>query len=178
MSIEEVTSKKEVKILLGVYISAVKKIRTKKGETMAFLTVSDEEGDLDAVVFPNSYRNFVAKIQTGTIVMIQGILEERDGKPQVNVQQLYSLAEAKQMANAKAGTLFIKIESERQTKDVLQKIKKNLLQHHGNTKVMLYYERENRYVQLSLWDWVNPNEHLKKRLIEIVGMENVILRKE
>ncbi len=178
MPIEEVTSKKEVKILLGVYISAVKKIRTKKGETMAFLTVSDEEGDLDAVVFPTSYRNFVAKIQTGTIVMIQGLLEERDGKPQVNVQHMYSLAEAKQMANAKAGTLFIKIESDRQTKDVLQKIKKNLIQHRGNTRVMLYYERENRYVQLSLWDWVTPNEHLKKRLIEIVGIGNVILRKE
>ena len=120
--------------MLGVYISAVKTIRTKKGEVMAFLTVSDEEGDLDAVVFPNSYRNFVTTIQTGAIVMIQGLLEERDGKPQVNVQQLYSLDEAKQMASEETGTLFIKIESNHQTKDVLQKIKKNLLQHHGHYK--------------------------------------------
>ena len=63
--------------------------------------------------------------------MIQGILEERDGKPQVNVQHMYSLDEAKQMASEKTGTLFIKIESDHQTKDVLQKIKKNLIQHHG-----------------------------------------------
>ena len=75
------------------------------------------------------------------------------------------------------GTLFIKIESDNQTKDILQKIKKNLSQHNGLTKVMLYYEREKRYVQLSLWDWVNPNDYLKDRLIEIVGIGNVILRK-
>lgn len=177
-SIEEVTSQKEVKVLLGVYISAVKTIRTKKGEVMAFLAVSDEEGDLDAVVFPNSYRNFVTKINTGEIVMIQGVLEERDGKHQVNVQQMYSLEETRQMASEKTGTLFIKIESNHQTKVVLQKIKKILLQHQGLTKVLLYYERENRYVQLSLWDWVNPNDRLTERLIEIVGMGNVILRNE
>ena len=178
LSIEDVVIKKEVKVLIGAYISAVKTIRTKKGEVMAFLKVSDEEGDLDAVVFPNGYRSFVTTIQAGTIVMIQGLLEERDGKPQVNVQQLYSLDEAKQLANEKTGTLFIRIESKLQTKDILQKIKKILLQHHGHTKVMLYYERENRYVQLSLWDWVNPNDQLKNRLIEIVGMGNVILKKE
>ena len=178
LSIEEVTSKKEAKVLLGVYISAVKPIRTKKGEVMAFLTVSDEEGDLDAVVFPNGYRNFVTTIQTGAIVMIQGLLEDRDGKPQVNVQQMYSLEETQRLASEETGTLFIRIEGNHQTKDVLQKIKKKLLQHRGNTKVMLYYERENRYVQLSLWDWVNPNEHLKNQLIEIVGIGNVILREE
>ena len=178
LSIEDVVSKKEVKVLIGAYISAVKTIRTKKGEVMAFLKVSDEEGDLDAVVFPNGYRNFVTTIQAGTIVMIQGLLEERDGKPQVNVQQLFSLDEAKQLANEKTGTLFIRIESKLQTNDILQKIKKILLQHHGHTKVMLYYERENRYVQLSLWDWVHPNDQLKNRLIEIVGMGNVVLKKE
>lgn len=178
LSIEEMISQKEARVLLGVYISGVKTIRTKKGEVMAFLTVSDEEGDLDVVVFPTSYRNFVTKIQVGAIVMIQGFFEERDGKPQVNVQQLYSLNEAKQMASETTGTLFIKIESDHQTKDVLQKIKKNLLQHNGLTKVMLYYEREKRYVQLSLWDWVNPNDYLKDRLIEIVGIGNVILRKD
>lgn len=178
MSIDEAIIQKEAKVLLGVYISAVKTIRTKKGEVMAFLTVSDEEGDLDVVVFPKGYRNFSIKIQPGAIVMIQGFLEERDGKPQVNVHQLYSLDEVKQLASEITGTLFIKITSNQQTKDVLQKIKKNLLQHQGFTKVMLYYEREKRYVQLSLWDWVKPNDYLKDRLIEIVGMGNVILRKE
>lgn len=178
MSIEEVISQKEAKVLLGVYISAVKTIRTKKGEVMAFLTVSDEDGDLDVVVFPKGYHDFSTKIQPSAIVMIQGYLEEREGKPQVNVHQLYSLDEVKELVRETTGTLFIKIASDQQTKDVLQKIKKNLLQHPGHTKVMLYYEREKRYVQLTLWDWVKPNDYLKDRLIEIVGMGNVILRKE
>ena len=179
ISIEEATkSKQETKVLLGVYISAIKTIRTKKGESMAFLTVSDEDRDIEAVVFPNSYRYFAPIIQMNTIVMIQGMMEERDGKHQVNVQKIYTLDEAKQMEKEETDTLFIKIESNKQTKDILQKIKKNLLQHQGKTKVMLYYERENRYVQLPLWDWVQPSDLLKNRLMEIVGTENVILKKE
>ncbi|MFJ8264444.1 DNA polymerase III subunit alpha [Peribacillus asahii] len=178
ISIEEATRKKEAKALLGVYISAVKTIRTKKGEMMAFLTISDEDGDLEAVVFPNSYRQFAETIQTNAIVMLQGTLEERDGKLQLNVQQIYSIDEAKQLASEETGTLFIKIESDKQTKDILLQIKKILLQYNGKTKVMLYYERENRYVQLSLWDWVQPNDRLHNRLIDIVGNGNVILKRD
>ena len=39
---------------VGVYITSVKKIRTKKGDSMAFLTVSDSSGEMEAVVFPDS----------------------------------------------------------------------------------------------------------------------------
>lgn len=178
VSIEEAATKKEVKVLLGVYISKVRTIRTKKGEVMAFMTISDEEGDMEAVVFPNCYRRYATVIQMGSIVMLLGLLEERDGKLQLNVQQFFSMEEAIKIQSEETSTLFIKIESDKQTKDVLQKIKKSLIKHQGLTKVMLYYERENRYVQLSLWDWISPNQELKDKLINIVGKENVILQKD
>ena len=53
--------------MLGVYISAVKTIRTKKGEVMAFLTVSDEEGDIDAVVFPNVIETSSQRFRQGQL---------------------------------------------------------------------------------------------------------------
>lgn len=178
MSIEEAMSKKEANVLLGVYISVLKTIRTKKGEVMAFLTISDEEGDIGAVVFPNQYRHFSTILQISEIVMVQGTVEERNGKPQINVQHVYTLDEVKRMASEETGTLFIKLEGKKQTKEMLQKIKKKLVQHHGQTKVMLYYERENRYVQLPLADWVHLSDALTNHLTEIVGVGNVIFKKE
>ena len=82
------------------------------------------------------------------------------------------------MAQEKTGTLFLKIESEKQTKDNIQKIKKILIQHSGNTKVMLFYERENRYVQLSYWDWVNPTDNLIDLLNGLLGKGNVVYKRE
>ena len=47
------------RIVSGVYISSLKSIRTKKGESMAFLTVSDSSGEMEAVAFPTVYKKYV-----------------------------------------------------------------------------------------------------------------------
>ncbi|MFJ7990988.1 DNA polymerase III subunit alpha [Peribacillus frigoritolerans] len=178
LTIDEAINKKESKVLLGAYITSVKTIRTKKGDVMAFLSVSDEEGDIEAVVFPNVYKNHSADLNHGQLVMLQGTLEERDGKTQLLIRNVYPLEKVKQMKEEKSGTIFLKIEAGKQTKDTLQKIKKILMQHSGETKVMLFYERENRYVQLSYWDWVNPTDRLMQALFDLVGKGNVVYKKE
>ncbi|MFJ7363239.1 DNA polymerase III subunit alpha [Peribacillus frigoritolerans] len=178
LTIDEAINKKESKVLLGAYITSVKTIRTKKGDVMAFLSVSDEEGDIEAVVFPNVYKNHSADLNHGQLVMLQGTLEERDGKTQLLIRNVYPLEKVKQMKEEKNGTIFLKIEAGKQTKDTLQKIKKILMQHSGETKVMLFYERENRYVQLSYWDWVNPTDRLMQALFDLVGKGNVVYKKE
>lgn len=52
------------------------------------------------------------------------------------------------------------------------------MQHSGETKVMLFYERENCYVQLSYWDWVNPKDSLMQALFGLVGKGNVVYKRE
>ena len=178
VSIDEAVVKKENKVLIGAYISSVKTIRTKKGEMMAFLGINDEAGELEAVVFPNVYKTCSFILKNEGIIMVQGRIEVRDGKTQMIMDEVYSLDDLKEMKTASTSRLFIKIPTEKQTNDTLRKIKQVLVKHKGMTKVMLYYESENRYVQLSLWDWVTPNEAIMKRLEEIIGKENVILKQE
>lgn len=177
-TIDSSLTKTEIKVLLGVYITSIKSIRTKKGEVMAFLTISDEGGDLDAVVFPNVYKNRMPLFKNGNIVMLGGTIEKRDGKKQLIVQEAYSLETLKEMMEAKNSRLFIKIEKEKQTSSNLRLIKQALFQYKGTTKVMLYYEREDRYVQLSLWDWVTPSAELLAKLKKIAGEENVVFKEE
>ena len=66
-----------------VYISECKKIRTKKGEQMAFLTVSDQSGEMEVVVFPNVLKNHTSILQEGKIILLHSKLEEREGKFQL-----------------------------------------------------------------------------------------------
>nr|WP_295969887.1 DNA polymerase III subunit alpha [uncultured Bacillus sp.] len=75
-----------------VYISAIKKIRTKKGEPMAFLTVSDQSGDMEAVIFPNVLRKTGASIVPGMILLIDAKLEQRRGKSQLIIQRGENIA--------------------------------------------------------------------------------------
>jgi DNA polymerase-3 subunit alpha len=85
-----------------VYISAVKKIRTKKGEQMAFLTISDQSGDMEAVVFPNVLRKIPSDVIQGNILLIEAKLEQRQGKSQLIIQKGESITNiTKNMNNYK-----------------------------------------------------------------------------
>ncbi len=85
-----------------VYISAVKKIRTKKGEQMAFLTISDQSGDMEAVVFPNVLRKIPSDVMQGNILLIEAKLEQRQGKSQLIIQKGESITNiTKNMNNYK-----------------------------------------------------------------------------
>ncbi|WP_338470488.1 DNA polymerase III subunit alpha [Niallia sp. XMNu-256] len=65
------------------YISEVKKIRTKRGEQMAFLTVSDQSGEMEVVVFPNVLKTTAPLLQKGKIILVGGKVEVRNGKEQL-----------------------------------------------------------------------------------------------
>ena len=64
----------------AVYIGEMKKIRTKKGEQMAFFTMSDQSGEMEAVVFPNVLKKMSTILQQGNILVVEGKIEERQGQ--------------------------------------------------------------------------------------------------
>lgn len=69
-------------------IQEVKVIRTKKGEQMAFVQAEDETGVLSLTIFPQLYRQVATLLIEETIVLIQGVVEQRNGKVQIQVKQL------------------------------------------------------------------------------------------
>ncbi|MGM9924609.1 MAG: DNA polymerase III subunit alpha [Bacillus sp. (in: firmicutes)] len=167
---------KEARYEAGAYISQVKSIRTKKGEMMAFLTLTDEIDEMDAVIFPPAYKKYEPILQKGKIVMVQGHVEMRNGKKQFIVQEAYSV-EQLQEKRSKIDTLYIRISADRHTKETLYAIKDELRKYKGTTRVMLYFEKENRTLLLSMRDWITPAAALLSNLNVLVGEENVILKK-
>lgn len=57
-------------------VQRVKEHRTKKGDLMAFMNVSDEVDNVDVVVMPNLYQR-IQGIKRGSYVVISGTMEER-----------------------------------------------------------------------------------------------------
>ncbi|MFA7121658.1 MAG: DNA polymerase III subunit alpha, partial [Bacilli bacterium] len=65
----------------------IKLIKTKKGDSMAFIEVSDETGKLDYIIFPNKI-DYVNKIKKGYLLKIIGNVEKRMDKYQIIVSKL------------------------------------------------------------------------------------------
>ncbi len=67
-------------------IEEVKKIRTKKGEQMAFAQLQDEYGLVSITLFPQVFQLVQEFLQEDEILYIEGTVERRFGKPQVKVK--------------------------------------------------------------------------------------------
>lgn len=67
-------------ILFGI-VSQIKKINTKKNNSeMAFITLFDETGSVEVVVFPKDYQRFKNILALNKLVILKGKVTQRDGK--------------------------------------------------------------------------------------------------
>jgi DNA polymerase-3 subunit alpha len=57
---------------LGAIVTAVKEISTKSGERMAFVTLEDLVGSVEAVVFPDLYRSSMLHLGKDSAVLVRG----------------------------------------------------------------------------------------------------------
>jgi len=71
-------------------IKSVRKIKTKNGDDMCFLTIEDESGSLDAVVFPRTYAT-MPQVKKGDFVLAKGKVDRgqnKDGAKQLIIDKL------------------------------------------------------------------------------------------
>lgn len=74
---------KDIQVKIVGIIQDIKRIRTKKGEAMAFLTVQDDTGSLSVTLFPEEYAKFNALLKEQEMLVISGKSERRNGRSQI-----------------------------------------------------------------------------------------------
>ena len=159
-----------------VYIGEMKKIRTKKGEQMAFFTMSDQTGEMEAVVFPNVLKKMATILQQGNILVVEGKIEERQGKIQFIVQKGQDIKEAIHSIPANKSKLYLKIPKEQETVEHLQNLKEVIRKYPGSINVILYYESSRKSIGLEKSLLIEPSEQCIEELIKMIGNENVFLK--
>ena len=71
-----------------VEIESIRVIRTKNGENMAFLKVSDSKTKLEVTVFSDQYRQFNNLLHEGRFYYLNGKVQARDGRLQLVLNNL------------------------------------------------------------------------------------------
>ena len=74
-------------IKMVVLIENIKKIKTKKNEDMAFITISDETGEIDATLFSNSI-HLLNQYKKGDLVLLIGRVQKRFDRYNINIINL------------------------------------------------------------------------------------------
>lgn len=83
--------KHSIKLRTFGYINKVKRIKTKKGEAMAFVQLEDNGVEVDTVVFPNVFKQQPTLYEVGNMVFVEAKLEIRDDKKQLIIEKAIDL---------------------------------------------------------------------------------------
>lgn len=87
IKIESVDKYFDKHIKCVVLVENIRTIKTKKGDNMAFVTASDETGDIDFVAFPTAYY-MIAPLKKNDIISVQGRVTKRFDNYQINIDFL------------------------------------------------------------------------------------------
>ena len=79
----------EIRVIFA--LRRIKRITTKTNQEMAFLSITDDADEIDAVLFPDVYLQYKYHLETNGIYLGEGNVEERNGKLQFIVKKLKSM---------------------------------------------------------------------------------------
>ena len=137
-----------------VEIQSIRVIRTKNGENMAFLKVSDSKTKIEVTVFANQYRQLKDDLHEGKFYYINGKVQERDGRLQLILNDL---------KEAVSERFWIQVENH----DHDQEIYEILSQYKGKIPVVIRYQKEQQTILASGYS-VAKDLALQESLKEIV----------
>ncbi|MCL1630616.1 DNA polymerase III subunit alpha [Sporolactobacillus sp. CPB3-1] len=163
--------------VLLVMSEQIKRIRTKKGQPMAFFSASDETGVIDTVCFPDTYQMVDHLLLEGQLLVIRA--KRANGKggdtPQLVLIRVMLL---KDYLSRNQMVLFLKIDRAHHHPEMLEQVKSALMQSPGRHRVFLYYELSKETVALGPKYSVHLDEAFISSLRSLLGTHNVTTTSE
>jgi DNA polymerase-3 subunit alpha len=162
------------KVTLAGVVTAAKTKTTKNNTLMAYVTLEDDTGDMELLVFSRTLSECGALLKEGNPVFVDGRISVRDEKaPQLMCDKVRSLTESPaptQQETASGKTLYLKIPS--QSDPIFAKITKLFNMFPGREKVVLYLADTGR--RLGGAAILHPA--MVAQLKEWLGDDSVVLR--
>ncbi len=163
-------------------IIAMRLMKNKKGETMAFLTLDDKTARIEVSVFAKTFSEVRNLLVKDAIIVVEGVVRNDDytGGLTIRADEVKSLAQVRQ---DRVSHIEMKIESQSMDKTFVADLKKLLIQqlNHsgpGNCRFVINYKNAIGETKLRLGDaWkVRIDEEMVSNLGKLCGEENINIR--
>lgn len=133
--IDDSVGHESVFTIAGLITNIQRKV-SKQGSTWAIVTIEDLEGSVDVLFFSNSYQQHALNLIEDRIVSIRGRIDKREDTLRITAIDL-SIPDVNQ---APIGPYIIRVEAERCTPPVVDRMKEILRSHPGTREVHLRIE--------------------------------------
>jgi DNA polymerase-3 subunit alpha len=162
-------------------IIAMRTMKNKRGDTMAFLTLDDRTGRIEASLFSEAYESARDLLVKDAVIFVEGEVRQDDytGGLSVRVNSVYSLADARQRH---AQALLLELDESDFGNGLLKSLQTILTEDfqfsgRGNCPLRIRYTSPNATTEIKLgYDWrVVPSDALIEKLRDTCGEAKVSL---
>lgn len=174
--IAELTEGKAVRTM-GL-IREVKRIKTKKGDPMAFVTLTDTTGQLSLTLFPEQYVRFIRLLKEGTLVVVGGKYESKrsDNQSSLIVQNMEELTHYIAQQPKKKKRCFILLSDAIYYDQQFQEIRQLLKDYPGDCQVVIVDKVNSRNILLDESYNIDDESDVIGKLVTIMGEDRVVLQ--
>ena len=164
-------------ISIGGVVSAVRALKTRKGDRMCVITLDDAGGSVEVVVFPEAFKQHGHMAEEGRMVLVKGRLERDDESTRILASEI---GPVQIVTERLASSVAITLSTPRHDRQTFMKLWDVLLQHKGDRRVAIELQEPDRHlrvkIDLNAQIRVRPSEQLVSEVERICGSGSVTLR--
>lgn len=157
-----------------VLVDNIRKTRTKKGEEMAFITVSDTTGNISVTIFSHLLVKVQTLLKVGAIIQITGKVDRYNDKLSVIANQISVAPNVQSLAT---GTWFLRFDDAHDTADNRRDVIKILQKYHGDNPVVIYWKKSEQNQKLDAKFWLSDETAVIVELAPLLGHDNIVFRR-
>lgn len=171
VAIAELPEQKGQKVEIAAIIKSTKTVVTKtKAQEMAFLLLSDEGGEIEAVVFPKTYALCKSILIPNAVVIVKGKVEEREDRLSFIVDSITPVedkGEGRAPVKDDPGTIRVPGGTSKPTLLALNKL---LQENRGDDKVTLIFQNSHSERTLVLPFGINLTKELQLQIKQLLNI--------
>jgi DNA polymerase-3 subunit alpha len=164
-------------VTIGGIVSAVRPLKTRKGDRMCVLTLDDAQGSLEVVVFPEAFKQHGHLAEEGRMVLVKGRCERDDESARVLASEI---APIEILTERLASSVAITVSAPPHDRDTFMRLWDVLMQHKGDRRVAIELRDPDRHLRVTIdvnaHVRVRPSERLVAEVEKICGAGSVSLR--
>ena len=169
------------KVWFGGIINKIKNTVTKRsGEKMAIMMMEDMEGSVEALVFPNSYKNVSRYIALNAAIFVNGRLSLKEERPKIIVEEIIPITDARKRFTLSVSIDLLSQGMDGMDEELFGRLRSAFSKYQGDIPVYLNFTTKTNGSYRMLVDrklFVSPTNELASELETLIGREHIKFEK-
>jgi DNA polymerase-3 subunit alpha len=140
-------------VAIGGLVSAIRTMRTKKGDMMCIVQLEDWEGIVEVLIFPETYAKVQKLLDADAPIFVRGKLDNDESSSKILATDVYPMERVKEMLSR---SVTIRINTVSAPADIAERLQPIIDEKRGSAEIIFELEFPGRFTAL-----VRPNPYVK-----------------